>query len=89
MVLATNSTYTKVEHTNSIGGSGHKQYMCPSQSASQSCKQRLVYERSRKNKICLEKFVSASNERQSSGDMGTILEYTNVPGPNQSGSSWD
>ena len=32
---------------------------------------------------------SASNERQLSGDTGTILEYTIVPGPNQSGLSWD
>ena len=31
----------------------------------------------------------ASNERQLSGDTGTILVYTNVPGPNQSGLSWD
>ena len=37
----------------------------------------------------LEKIVSASNERQLSRDTGTILEYTNVPGPNQGGSSWD
>ena len=35
------------------------------------------------------KFVSASNERHLSGDTGTILEYTNVTGPNQSGLSWD
>ena len=56
MVVATNSTHvthevlvgvythTKVGvvHTNSIHGSGHKQYTCPSQSASQSGKQRLV-----------------------------------------------
>ena len=34
-------------------------------------------------------FVCASNERHSSGDTGTILEYTNVTCPNQSGSSWD
>ena len=34
--------------------------------------------------ICCKKFVSASNERHSSGDTGTILEYTNVTGPNQS-----
>ena len=34
-------------------------------------------------------FVSTSNERHSSRDTGTILEYTNVTGPNQSGSSWD
>ena len=34
-------------------------------------------------------FVSASNERHLSGDTGTILEYTNVTGPNQSGLSWD
>ena len=26
---------------------------------------------------------------QSSRDTGTIVEYTNVPGPNQSGLSWD
>ena len=38
-------------------------------------------------KICL--FVSASNERQSSGDTGTIVEYTNVTHPNQSGLSRD
>ena len=34
-------------------------------------------------------FVCALNERQSSRDTGTILEYTNVTGPNQSGLSWD
>ena len=37
----------------------------------------------------MKKIVSASNERQSSGDTGTILVYTYVLGPNQSGSSWD
>ena len=41
------------------------------------------------NKIWKKFVVSASNERHSSGDIGTILEYTNVPGPNQSGLSWD
>ena len=35
------------------------------------------------------KFRLPSNERHLSGDTGTILEYTNVTGPNQSGSSWD
>ena len=40
-------------------------------------------------KICFKKYVSASNERHLSGDTGTIVEYTNVTGPNQSGSSWD
>ena len=35
------------------------------------------------------KKILASNERQSSWDTGTILEYTNVPGTNQSGSSRD
>ena len=40
--VATNSTRTTVVHTNSRRGSGHKQYMCPSQSASRSGKQRLV-----------------------------------------------
>ena len=38
-------------------------------------------------KICL--FVSASNERQLSRDTSTILFYTNVTGPNQSGLSGD
>ena len=35
------------------------------------------------------KKIPASNERQLSGGTGTILEYTNVTGPNQSESSWD
>ena len=35
------------------------------------------------------KIVSCSDQCGSSRDTGTILEYTNVPGPNQSGSSWD
>ena len=35
------------------------------------------------------KIICASNERQSSGDTGTIIEYTDVTGPNQSESSWD
>ena len=37
----------------------------------------------------MKKFVSASNERQLSGDAGAILVYTNVPGLNKRGSSWD
>ena len=37
----------------------------------------------------MKKFVSASNERQLSGDTGAILVYTNVPGLNKRGSSWD
>ena len=41
--MATNSTHTKVVQTNSRHGSGHKQYMCPSQSASRSGKRRLVF----------------------------------------------
>ena len=35
------------------------------------------------------KFVCCSNQCGSSRDMATILEYTNVPGPNQSDLSWD
>ena len=35
------------------------------------------------------KKISASNETHSSWDTGTILEYTNVPGANQSCLSWD
>ena len=31
----------------------------------------------------------ASNQNGLSGDTATILQYTNVTGPNQSGSSWD
>ena len=40
-------------------------------------------------KFVCKKFFSAYNERDSSGDTGTIFEYTNVTGPNQRCSSWD
>ena len=35
------------------------------------------------------KFVCSSNQSGSSRDTATILQYTNVTDPNQSGSSWD
>ena len=81
--VATNST-----HVLPIHRSGHKQYTCHHEVLAGAMSEGLVLKEP-KNLFGIKKFVSASNERHSSRDTGTILEYTDVTGPNQSGSSWD